>query len=217
MKQTIADWLKPGRSEALLRIRRNIWALIVIALLSTLVPPLPSLPAALALVLYRSPYTFYAYFCALEVGAVALLSLNILQSLFALKYPRAPIPPSPAPAKSKALRAVQATPQRSLKLSPNSSPQPQKSFSFSTSASMLQSSTSGYPPSPLSTPSRVIQYTMAPGSSTSSLMSSSGSTINTPSPILSSYHGKHNGDYLARSFDGAYLSELRQPESDDEE
>ncbi|KAJ7067025.1 hypothetical protein C8F01DRAFT_1247432 [Mycena amicta] len=205
--QTITDLLKPHRSEALFRLRASVSSIILICLLSFLVPRVPALPTALAVARNTSLIPSKILMARIEVGVIALLSINIVQSIFALRYPRAPIPPSPAPAKTKGFRVAPATPQRILNLSPNSSPQPQKSFSFSTSA---------YPPSPLSTPSRVLQYSMAPGSSTSSLMSST-STLNTPSPILSSYHGKHTADYLARSFDGACLSEIRQrPESDEE-
>ncbi|KAJ7227277.1 hypothetical protein GGX14DRAFT_555845 [Mycena pura] len=222
--QAIVDYFKPHRTEALLRIRRNVFALLLIAVLSSLVPRIPALPTALAVVLSYKRHrwgSIYASFCVLgkvrppdsQVGVVVLLSLNILQACLAVKYPRTPLPPSPSPAKTKGLHMSPPTPQRSLRLSPNSSPQPQKSFSFGASASALQSSTSTYPPSPLSTPSRVLQYSIAPTSSTSSLLSS----INTPSPILSTYHGKHGGDYMARSFDGAYLAEIRnRPDSDEE-
>ncbi|KAJ7170779.1 hypothetical protein C8R43DRAFT_1231517 [Mycena crocata] len=220
--QRIADYFKPHRTEALLRIRTNVFAVLLIAVLSTLVPRIPALPTALAVALSakRHPWgssSIYVAFCMLEVGAVALMSLNILQAVYAVKYPRAPLPPSPSPAKPKGIHMAPPTPQRSFKLSPNSSPQLQKSFSFGASGSALQSSTSMYPSSPLSTPSRTLQYSIPPSSSTSTFMSSTSTTMHTPSPILSTYMGKHGGEYTARPFDGAYLTELRiHPDSEED-
>ncbi|KAJ6576555.1 hypothetical protein DFH09DRAFT_1311226 [Mycena vulgaris] len=223
----IADYFKPHRAEALVRIRSNVFVILLIAVLSFLIPRIPALPTALAVALsgkrhrWWSSDGFYASFCIIgespEVAAVALLSLNILQAVYAVNYPRAPLPPSPSPAKAKGIHMAPPTPQRSLRLSPNSSPQPQKSFSFGASGSALQSSTGGYPTSPVSTPSRVLHYSIPPSSSTSTFMSSTSTTMHTPSPILSTYLGKHGADYTARPFDGAFLSEIRShPDSDEE-
>ncbi|KAJ7126900.1 hypothetical protein C8R44DRAFT_779838 [Mycena epipterygia] len=221
--QSIGNYFKPHRTEALLRIRTNAFAVLLIAVLSSLVSWIPALPTALAIALsgkrHRSWSSDWIYgaLCTIEVGAVVLLSLNILQAAYAVKYPRAPLPPSPSPAKPKGIHMAPPTPQRSLRLSPNSSPQPQKSFSFGASGSALQSSTSTYPSSPVSTPSRVLHYSIPPASSTSTFMSSTSTTMHTPSPILSTYLGKHGGEYNARPFDGAFLSELRiHPDSEEE-
>ncbi|KAJ6531887.1 hypothetical protein B0H19DRAFT_460589 [Mycena capillaripes] len=220
----LANHFKLNRVDALLRIRSNVFALLLIAVLSSLVPRIPALPTALAVALSARRYRWgtadwiYTWFCILEVGAVALLSLNILQGVYAVKYPRPPPPPSPSPAKAKSLHMGTPTPKRAFRLSPNSSPQVQKSFSFGSSGSALQSSTSTstYPSSPVSTPSRVLHYSIPPSSSTSTFVSST-SSINTPSPILSTYLGKHGGDYAARPFDGAFLAEIRNhPDSDEE-
>ncbi|KAJ7678903.1 hypothetical protein DFH06DRAFT_1315875 [Mycena polygramma] len=202
----LTDYFKLHRADALVRIRRNAFALLLILVLSTLVPRIPALPTAFAVALS-------------EVGAVALMSLNILQAVYAVKYPLALPPPSPSPAKAKGLHMGTPTPKRAFRLSPNSSPQLQKSFSFGASGSVLQSSTSSsaYPSSPLSTPSRVLHYSIPPSSSPSTFSMSSSSNINTPSPILSTYLGKHGGDYAARPFDGAFLSEIRKdPDSDED-
>ncbi|KAJ7650173.1 hypothetical protein FB45DRAFT_887155 [Roridomyces roridus] len=223
MNQAISNYLKPHRHEAIMRVRSNALAVLFIAVLSTLVPRIPALPTALAVVLASKrsrPWSaewMYASFCMLEVGAIVLLCLNILQSAYAVKYPRAPLPPTPM--KTKSIHMASPTPQRSLRLSPNSSPQPQKSFSFGASGSMLQSSTSStYPTSPLSTPSRVLHYPGIPPSTSTNTFVSSTSSINTPSPILSTYLGKRGGDYSARAFDGSLLTEIqRNPEWDDEE
>ncbi|KAJ7030428.1 hypothetical protein C8F04DRAFT_732933 [Mycena alexandri] len=224
------DYFKLHRADAVLRIRRNVFALLLIAVLSTLVPRIPALPTALAVALSSRRYRWwtaawlYSWFCMIEVGAVVLLSLNILQAAYAIKYPRAPLALSPSPAKPKGIHMAPPTPQRSFRLSPNSSPQPQKSFSFSASGSALQSSSSAgslslstYPSSPLSTPSRVLHYSLPPGASTSSTSTFAASSLNTPSPILSTYLGKHGAEYTARPFDGAFLAEIRNhPDSDDE-
>ncbi|KAJ6513160.1 hypothetical protein C8R45DRAFT_336284 [Mycena sanguinolenta] len=221
----IANYLKLNRADALLRIRRNGFALLLLVSLSTLIPRIPALPTALAVALSGRRYRWgtadwiYTWFCVL-VGAVFLMSLNVLQGVYAVQYPRPPPPPSPSPAKSKAVHLTTPTPKRSFKLSPNSSPQLQKSFSFGTSGSMLQSSTSSssvYPSSPLSTPSRVLNYSFPASTSSTSTFMSSTSSINTPSPILSTYLGKHAGEYTARPFDGAFLSEIRNHSDSEEE
>ncbi|KAJ7455363.1 hypothetical protein B0H11DRAFT_2067791 [Mycena galericulata] len=222
--QFIANYFKPHRAEALLRIRTNVFALLLIAVLSSLIPRIPSLPTALTVALAGNRHRrwssdwIYASLCILEVSAVVWLSLNILQAVYAVKYPRAPLPPSPSPAKTKGIHMAPPTPQRSFRLSPNSSPQLQKSFSFGASGSALQSSSSAtYPSSPLSTPSRVLHYSGLPPSASTSTFVSSTSTIHTPSPILSTYLGKHGAEYTARPFDGAFLTELRKhPDSDEE-
>ncbi|KAJ7274306.1 hypothetical protein B0H12DRAFT_1088068 [Mycena haematopus] len=219
----LTNYFKLHRADALLRIRRNVFALLLLVALSTLVPRIPALPTALAVALAGRRYRWgtsdwiYTWFCILEVGAVSLLCLNILQAVYAVNYPRAPPPPSPSPAKSKAIHLTTPTPKRSFRLSPNSSPQLQKSFSFGASGSALQSSSSStYPSSPLSTPSRVLSYSLPPSSSTSTFLSST-SSINTPSPILSTYLGKHAGEYTARPFDGAFLAEIRNQSDSEEE
>ncbi|KAJ6609242.1 hypothetical protein B0H10DRAFT_2065184 [Mycena sp. CBHHK59/15] len=218
--QAISDYFKPHRAEALLRVRTNVFGVLLIAVMSSLVPRIPSLPTALATVLSGTGWAtdgIYGLFCILEVGTVALLLTNILQAVYAVKYPRAPLPPSPSPAKPKGIHMAPPTPQRAFRLSPNSSPQPQKSFSFAASSSALQSSTSStYPSSPISTPSRVLHYSIPPTSSTSTLMSSSSTNLHTPSPILSAYHGKHLSGSPARPIDGAFLAGLFTGESDDE-
>ncbi|KAJ7285078.1 hypothetical protein C8J57DRAFT_709113 [Mycena rebaudengoi] len=214
--ESITNYFKPHRGEALLRIRSNAFIFLLIAVLSSLIPRIPALPTALAVVLSARRHTWwtadwlYASFCML-VGAVALLSLNILQGIYAVNYPRAPLPPSPLPAKGKSIHMAPPTPQRSFKLSPNSSPQPQKSFSFPSPAS------ASYPSSPLSTPSRVMHYSIPanPSSSTSST-STFASTLHTPSPIISAYHGKHQSGFTARPVDGAFLAGLLADESDED-
>jgi hypothetical protein len=153
----------------------------------------------------------------LEVAGATIFSFNFLEGIYAVKYPRPPLPPYTSPAKTKPIFKSDPTPQRSFKiLSPNvrpdsppfcstdahvtqTSPQPQKAFS-------LSSSTSKYPPSPLSTPSRVLQYSTLPASSTNTQASSTSTMAfhSTPSPIISAYRGKHLNGSVGRESPSHY-------------
>ncbi|KAF8206328.1 hypothetical protein K438DRAFT_2014073 [Mycena galopus ATCC 62051] len=231
----ITDYLKLHRADALLRIRRNVFALLLLVALSTLVPRIPSLPTALAVALSSRHSRWRTSDRIYTCGSVVLLSLNILQAMWAVNYPRAPPPPSPSPAKAKQIHITTPTPKRSFRLSPNvrvfdpaagnlsylpvEPPTPKILLLLRASGSALQSSTSStYPSSPLSTPSRVLNYSLPASSSTSTFMSSTGS-INTPSPILSTYLGKHGGSIMRVRcpFDGAFLAEIRNHSDSEEE
>jgi len=130
---------------------------------------------------------------------VATLSINVLQSVYALKYPRAPLPPTPLSKSHKALSPPANNPKLKRKLgslSPNTSPQ--RSFS------------SSYASSPLSTPSRTLNYTV-PSSSpfNSSINSSFGSSVGNASIAgagspLAAYRGKH-ADRVGREFRFRFL------------
>jgi hypothetical protein len=68
----IADYFKLHRADALLRIRRNVFAVLLITVLSSLVPRIPSLPTALAVALSGKRYRWkrtsdwiYDWFCFL--------------------------------------------------------------------------------------------------------------------------------------------------------
>lgn len=116
----ILDWLKPSRGEAIARLRTNSLGLLTIAILTHLLP-LPSPWTAVATIRGHAPVnTLYYGFCALgtrvssgyvssthihpiEVLALSLLAVNILQASYALKYPRTQTPtpaPLPSPAKT---------------------------------------------------------------------------------------------------------------------
>lgn len=95
-----------------------------------------------------------------------------------------------------------------------SSPQPQKSFTFSPSSSLTSASISfspsstapPYPQSPISTPSRVVHYSVPP-SPLSKTMGSSTSTaeyLTSPSPV-SAYRGRLTAD-VGRAFFSLSLS-----------
>ena len=172
----------------------------------------------------------------IEVAAVTIFTFNIAEAGYALKYPPPPMPPvnSPAGPKSNA-KSPTTTPQRPFKvLSPNvrwfifhalsavtaanslrhaqSSPQHQKPFSFAPSSPFASASfsmsTVAYPVSPVSTPSRVVHYSIPPGSSSTNTQASSTSTVGylaTPSPVVSAYRGKHAAGNVGREFIMAWV------------
>ena len=133
-----------------------------------------------------------------ELAGVVTLIINILQSVYAFKYPRTPVPSTPVSKSNKALVTPSTNPKSKRKLgglSPHTSPQPQRSFS------------SSYASSPLSTPSRTLNYT-APSPSSPynlSMNSSFGSSIGTTSSVagagspLAAYRGKH-ADRVGRKY-----------------
>ncbi|PPQ93377.1 hypothetical protein CVT25_007086 [Psilocybe cyanescens] len=156
---------------------------------------------------------------------------------------------SASPSPSSALPALSPSQplsksQRPFKvLSPHSSPQPQRPFAYNPSSSLSLSrggldssspssaspkspsrtggaaSATPYAQSPISTPSRVLHYTVPPSASTASNVSTSSEFLATPSPVISAYRGKHVAGDVGRALDGSYLSMLKNQtqESDDEE
>ncbi|EDR05466.1 uncharacterized protein LACBIDRAFT_303228 [Laccaria bicolor S238N-H82] len=227
----IANHFKPHKAEALQRIRLNAVCLVAALILSYLLP-VPSLPTAIRRVL-RSSHTFerwssewvYQWACLL-VTAVTIFTFNIAEAGYALKYPPLPMPPVNSPARPKSnAKSPTTTPQRPFKvLSPNSSPQCQKPFSFAPSSPFASASFSmssvTYPVSPVSTPSRVVHYSIPPGSSSTNTQASSTSTVGyfaTPSPVVSAYRGKHAAGNVGRALDGSYLGFIASTDSDEEE
>lgn len=163
-----------------------------------------------------------------EVTAITIFTFNIAEAGYALKYPPPPMPPGNSPARTKSnVKSPTTTPQRPFKvLSPNvrlfifdvlaaansllhaqSSPQRQKPFSFAPSSPFASASFSmssgAYPVSPVSTPSRVVHYSIPPRSSSTNTQASSTSTVGylaTPSPVVSAYRGKHAAGNVGREF-----------------
>ncbi|KAF9531007.1 hypothetical protein CPB83DRAFT_850012 [Crepidotus variabilis] len=233
---TVADRLKPHKAEAVQRVRTNALGLVTTLLLSFLLP-LPSVPTALRALLSSNQHQrwtadwIWQWVCMLETALVVLLAYNVLEASYAIQYPRAPPPAVVSPLKPKA--TVAATPKKSFKiLSPNTSPQVQKPFAFSpqasasrsfASASMALSSTPGanrsttYAQSPIDTPSRVLNYTPILNSSTNTQASSTSDYLQTPSPVISAYRGKHSGADVGRALDGSYLSRLMPEVESDED
>jgi len=98
-------------------------------------------------------------------------------------------------------------------------------------------SKSTYAQSPLDTPSRVINYGPVLPSSTNTQASSTSDYLQTPSPVISAYRGKHSGDEIGReihissfflkrpgpkinfvdALDGSYLSRILPHTEVDEE
>ncbi|KAI0640402.1 hypothetical protein C8Q79DRAFT_921509 [Trametes meyenii] len=203
---SVLDWFKPLRGEAVARLRTNSVGLVGFAVLSNLLP-IPAAWRAFDVVWRQRPVsTPYYYLCAAELVLLSILAFNILQAGYALKYPRAPVPPLPSPKSVKSTPL--SPPSRQWRLSgltPNSSPQRQKAFS-------------SYAPSPVSTPSRTINYTIPasvsspPDASFSSSMSVPGS----PASPLAAYRGRHSTS-VGRAFDGSLLSRLAKEDSDEED
>ncbi|KAG6841014.1 hypothetical protein C0991_002644 [Blastosporella zonata] len=156
----------------------------------------------------------YRWFCITEVALASVFAFNILEGVYAVKYPRSPVVPTPG--ETKSVFQTQ-TPKRSFNiLSPQSSPQPQKAFSTSHSASFA-ASTSNYPASPLSTPSRIVHYPSIAASSTNTNASSTSTMLfhSTPSPAVAAYRGKHSNS-AGRALDESFLGRIPPPESDEE-
>ncbi|KDR74218.1 hypothetical protein GALMADRAFT_70717 [Galerina marginata CBS 339.88] len=247
---TITNHFKPHKAEAIHRIRTNALCLVTTFIVSYLLPgTVPSLPSALSTLFADNRYQAWTtewvweWACILETGLIALFAYNILEAIYAIKYPRAPLPHITSPAKAKTnVPPTTSTPKRAFKiLSPNSSPQPQKPFTFSPSSSLTsasialhQSSTTPgpstgkgtstgkgpapYAQSPLSTPSRVVHYTVPPSSSTTTMASSTSPSeyLATPSPVISAYRGKHAGVDVGRALDGSYLLRINPGEVDED-
>ncbi|TCD68032.1 hypothetical protein EIP91_011643 [Steccherinum ochraceum] len=148
--------------------------------------------------------------------ALGVMGVNVLQASYALQYPPPTQPQMTAgtPVKKAFMPPPQSPPNstpRRLGLSTSASPQPQKSFG------------SSYAASPLSTPSRTLNYSIPASASSafdSSLNSSTMSLPNSPSPVLNSplaaYRGKHS-NYVAQSFSGDLFSRMTARADDDDD
>ncbi|KAG1747829.1 uncharacterized protein EDB91DRAFT_1115001 [Suillus paluster] len=195
--------LKPHKNEASLRIRNSSAAVLAVLFLTHLTPA-PSLWTAIDVVfndLGEGKSAFWML-CAAELTILSLFTLNALQAAVALMYPPKHLPLTPSPTKSIKTPQLQSQKRRHV-LSPHTSPQPQRTFS-------------PYASSPVSTPSRTLQYSI-PGPTPppfSSLNSSTGMPP-TPSP-LSAYRGKHSAS-TGHAFNGSILSRLTKDDDEDEE
>ncbi|KAG2057458.1 hypothetical protein BDR06DRAFT_878093 [Suillus hirtellus] len=195
--------LKPHKNEAALRIRNSSAALIAV-LLFTHLTPAPSLWTAVDVVFNDSGEGKSAFWvmCAAELAMLGLFTLNALQAAIGLMYPQKPLPPTPSPSKSIKTPQSHLQKRRNV-LSPHTSPQPQRTFS-------------PYVSSPVSTPSRTLQYSIpGPTPPPFSLLNSSIGMPQTPSP-LSAYRGKHSTS-IGHSFNGSILNRLTKDDDEDEE
>lgn len=232
-----ANCLKLHRTVALHRVRTNTMGLIAGLLVSYLLP-LPSLHEAIYAV-YTREYdswagkSIYQWFCIFgmslpprsrvdltinaEITMFSLFLFNILQGIYAIRYPRASFPPITSRTKPTIATKDPISPQRPSRLLPSrvsshfhrlrraliqfalilvslwqSGTQPQKPFSFSPSSSFGRSMSANYPSSPFSTPSRVVHYSVPPYMSTDTrLTSSSINFSSTPSPVVAAYRARH--------------------------
>jgi len=107
----------PYKNEAVIRLRNSTVSLVTLTVITYLLP-VPSLWTALSIVRRSQDRGFLWCLCAAgtprcvslawyscnanasELALSALLALNLVQAVFALKYPRKPLPPLPtSPAK----------------------------------------------------------------------------------------------------------------------
>lgn len=161
---------------------------------------------------------------------LALLMYNVGEAIIAINYPKAAPAPAISLLKPKAtLNSTPKKSFNILSpnvcfcgslsfeiMTPviQSSPQVQKPFAFSPQASAARSfgaasfglSTPGannkstYAQSPVDTPSRILNYNPLLNSSTNSQGSSTNDYLQTPSPVVSAYRGKHSGADVGRKY-----------------
>ncbi|KAM6497439.1 hypothetical protein JOM56_007912 [Amanita muscaria] len=253
MLSRLVDALKPHRAEALQRVRTNAFCLLVLVVLSYLLP-IPSVftafnhAATRLMVPGRSPELdgikpwtviavppqpqmwstewVFGWLCTLEAAAVTIFLLNLLQGVYALKYPRAAPPPTPSKSPHKSLTSTPSTPNtrhplKGIKSSPGggAANQFQKPFTFSPTQSNPASSLSfsavgrGYPSTPADTPSRgSVKYTFPSALDSSVKSSSTSSGLGTsfpasPSPVLA-WRGKHLAFDVGKPLDGSFIGQI---------
>ncbi|KAL1693097.1 hypothetical protein GGG16DRAFT_89271 [Schizophyllum commune] len=219
--------ITPHRSEAIVRVRANAMAFSALLILTWLLP-VPSLTVATS----RLAQHWYEggglmqlgepqlLLCTFETLAATIFAVNLLQGFYAIKFPRqAPPPPPESARKQMPFKSPPPSVKRPFKdLTPKSTPQKQRPFSASTNgtplgasssiASLSVTSPSKYPPSPVSTPSRVLQYSVP-----ESLSSTSSTLPPTPSPIMSEYRNKQRSVY-GRPIDASFLLSQVAPDDD---
>ncbi|KAJ3986407.1 hypothetical protein F5890DRAFT_1503712 [Lentinula detonsa] len=243
---SFTNYFRPHRGEAVVRLRSNAFGLVSV-FISTWLLPVPSVVSAMRMLLSGnnartgflagngSEWNVRKAVCLLELTIVAMLIYNVLEALYALQYPRKPLPPSGlSPAKKSNPLGI-FSPESAKKpfriLSPNSTPTSASKFQFfspSQTLALSESRSSQYPPSPVSSPSRVIRYSMPPkggsseGGVNASILSSTSTIPPTPSPsstLASAYRGKHSSSFHGgRPMDGLFLSQITlSGDADDEE
>ncbi|KAG8221181.1 hypothetical protein J3R82DRAFT_2745 [Butyriboletus roseoflavus] len=111
-----ADFSKPHKNEAFVRLRNSTLCLVTLVLLTYLLP-VPSLWTALHVVRREAGVTVLWAVCAAEVALSSLLALDLIQAAVAIKYPRTPLPPLPS-SPAKGLLTPQGQKKRRTVLSP---------------------------------------------------------------------------------------------------
>ncbi|KAF8627014.1 hypothetical protein AX15_004595 [Amanita polypyramis BW_CC] len=258
----VLDALKPHRAEALQRVRTNAFCLVLLIILSYLLP-IPSISNAFSHTLrLRSTTKFfdergrrvvstvpvsvppikwsldaaYSWVCTIESAVVTIFLFNVLQGIYALKYPRTTphlTPSSTSPSRSKKSAPTTPTSHPFKSLSPkyrSKNSTPQKPFTFSpTHSTATNSSTfstgsklgksNPYPSTPADTPSRKsVHYSLpsldasldfSPESSTASGLSPLSSSVFAGSvPVIAAWRGKHVPSEIGRPLDGSFLGHI---------
>ncbi|KAI0792198.1 hypothetical protein C8Q75DRAFT_624480 [Abortiporus biennis] len=208
MSPVLTDYFKPRPSEAIARLRSNGLATLT-ALIVVYLTPLPSPWVAFHIISTKADVSsFWWLLCVLELLVFGVLGFNMLQASYALQYPpvsqpllsapNTPAKPKPTP-KSPAV----ASPRRLKGFTPVTSPQAQKAFSTS------------YASSPVSTPSRTLNYTIPPSANCTFDSSFNSSTMSLPNSPLAAYRGKHSTS-VGRPITGDLLSRLGNNDSDED-
>ncbi|EPQ56076.1 hypothetical protein GLOTRDRAFT_110660 [Gloeophyllum trabeum ATCC 11539] len=226
MPRKLADYIKPQPPEAVIRIRNSGLAMSSFILLVYLLDIKPLSLVRCWRVAFAKDISVYGvgpvgwWVNVIELAVLTLLFLNILQCLYALTYPPSPPPPTPASSRKKVAFTPTSSPSSGSKrklLGASTSTSP--SASLSQSQFPFRASASGYPPSPLSTPSRPLNYSLSFPSSSTSLFDSASSSFSSSgigwspskSPLLR-YKGKKGG----RALDSSLLTHLMNDDSYDE-
>ncbi|THH05061.1 hypothetical protein EW145_g5071 [Phellinidium pouzarii] len=209
-QQAFFDWLKPRRGVAIARLKNNGFAMIVALLVTQLFPLVPSPLTSLWMAITggRDMDSWTRWLCWIELALFSVMSANILQAYIGIRYPPPPCKPIESPSKRTQLRSP--PPPRPLKTFTPTSSQRRTHFS------------STYLPSPLSTPSRIINYkspfTTSSPSPSPFFGSLNSSTLSSSSPLMSSplaYRGRQSYSQSVRSLDGSLLNQLDADDDDD--
>ncbi|KAH8111766.1 hypothetical protein DFH11DRAFT_576752 [Phellopilus nigrolimitatus] len=203
------DWLKPRRGAAIAKLKNNGFAMLVALLVTQLSPITPSPLTCLWMLVSggKGMSSGLRLVCWIELAIFAFLSANIFQGYIGLKYPPPPCEPLGSPAKRAQLHSPPAA--RPLKtFTPVSTPLKASSFA------------SSYAPSPVSTPSRIINYKspLPSSTSTSPFYNSLNSSTLSASSLMSSplaYRARQSQPQPVRSLDGSLLSRLETDDDDD--
>ncbi|KLO19094.1 hypothetical protein SCHPADRAFT_899195 [Schizopora paradoxa] len=225
------DFLKPRRGVAIVRLKNNGLGAVVFFVVTLLAPGVPSpLHAFWIVLLSQSGSSLRGgkvkagsggrildgtawTISVVELLVFALLSFNIVQSCFALKYPPAPCntPATPSHSPAKKIQVPVMSPLGASTSSPNRGP-------FPSLATPPRLSSSTYQPSP--TPSTLSQnYKLSritsptspqQGSSpfNNSFSSSLGSSTSTPFASPLAYRSTRNRHSVVRPLDGSLLTRL---------
>ncbi|KAF8581662.1 hypothetical protein K439DRAFT_1635997 [Ramaria rubella] len=177
--------LRVPRDAALVMLRNNVISLAGLLLFNWFIPIYSQLKAVLL------PKSLAETFSTIELGVLALaFGVNIVVALVSIRYPRAPYPPLRTPAKPPVAKVTPV--RRPLKgLGTSNSPLDRHSVAKSLGSS-------GYASTPMSTPSRLFNYSV-PSSAGTPLNQSGISSLSAASSFNSSPLAAYMGRHTARS------------------